>query len=234
MDQLGLTASPDQTATEISRCALAALHASGALFYWIENGEKMADVSLAGISTSFYQSYATEMEPVDPSNVLRMSAAGSKLTQLRRPDHPMRDYAEKYGQLLRRYQITDVIDLMFWADGVPMAGIGVLKRQGDPPTCDATLAVAGAMQRYMEFNLQNHARFTQARRHRALSQTFGLTSREISVSECVLQGLTNEDIATAMNIRLATVKSHLMQIFGKTGCGNRTKLAAILNASGTA
>lgn len=230
----GLTASPDQTAAEISRCALASLHASAALFYWIENGEKMADVSLAGISTGFYRSYASEMEPVDPSNILRMTAARAKLTQLRQAGHPLPDDADRYTQLLRRFQVTDVIDLMFWADGIPLAGIGILKRQGDPPTSDTTLAVAGAMQRYMEFNLQHHTRFAQARRNRALRQIFGLTSREIAVAECILQGQTNADIAKTMNIRLATVKSHLMQIFGKTNCGNRTKLAAILNAAATA
>jgi DNA-binding CsgD family transcriptional regulator len=140
--------------------------------------------------------------------------------------------AETYRQQLGRFDVTDVIDLMFWADGVPVAGVGVLKRRSDPAASGATLAAAGAMQRYMEFSLQTHSRLRRARRERVLGQTHGLTAREVAVSELVLQGLTNGEIAKALNMRLPTVKSHLMQVFGKTGCGNRTRLAAILNQLG--
>ncbi len=137
--------------------------------------------------------------------------------------------AERYTQLLRRYDVSDVIDLMFWADGVPVAGIGVLKRWDDPASCDATLATAAALQRFMEFTLQKHQRFMHTRRRRALREHYGLTAREADVARLVFEGLTNEDIARALCIRVPTVKSHLMQIFGKTGCGNRTKLGAILH-----
>lgn len=217
---------PDQTAVEITRFGLSLLQASGALFYWIDDGQKMSDVSLEGMSTRFYLDYAMRMEETDPSNVSRMTSARDSVTQLRQPNRPMPAETALYHQFLHDYGVTDVIDLMFWSEGVAVAGIGILKRHSDPPTSQAAITTACVMQRYIEFNLQKHERLSRARCRRILTQTYGLTTREITVAELIIQGLTNNEIAESLNMKLPTVKSHLLQIFGKTGCGNRTKLAA--------
>ncbi len=52
-----------------------------------------------------------------------------------------------------------------------------------------------------------------------------LTSTERAVAAKVADGLTNNEIATALFMRPATVKSHLTRIFVKTGATNRTDLA---------
>lgn len=55
-----------------------------------------------------------------------------------------------------------------------------------------------------------------------------LSSREIEVVACLARGLSNRDIARRLHISEATVKTHLVHIFGKLGVDNRT--AAVTTA----
>jgi DNA-binding NarL/FixJ family response regulator len=55
-----------------------------------------------------------------------------------------------------------------------------------------------------------------------------LTGREIEVLELVAWGASNADVAASLFISEATVKTHLMHIFGKLGVDDRT--AAVVRA----
>ena len=55
---------------------------------------------------------------------------------------------------------------------------------------------------------------------------FGLTAREIEVSACLADGLSNRAIADALCISEHTVKSHLRVIFRKIGVASRTQAVA--------
>ncbi|HKE98217.1 MAG TPA: response regulator transcription factor [Actinomycetes bacterium] len=57
-----------------------------------------------------------------------------------------------------------------------------------------------------------------------------LTRRELQVLELVAGGATNAQVARALRIGEATVKSHLLHVFGKLGVGDRT--AAVTTAIG--
>ncbi len=49
-----------------------------------------------------------------------------------------------------------------------------------------------------------------------------LTAREVEVLRCVAQGLSNPEVATALHIAEATVKTHLLRIFNKLDVDDRT------------
>lgn len=51
-----------------------------------------------------------------------------------------------------------------------------------------------------------------------------LTAREHEVSQLVLQGLTNAEIAQAIYVSEITVKKHLGNIYGKLGIKGKTQL----------
>jgi DNA-binding NarL/FixJ family response regulator len=55
-----------------------------------------------------------------------------------------------------------------------------------------------------------------------------LTSREVEVLELVARGSSNADVAASLFISEATVKTHLLHIFGKLGVDDRT--AAVVSA----
>ena len=61
-----------------------------------------------------------------------------------------------------------------------------------------------------------------------------LSDREIEVSGLVSNGFTNKQIGKKLNISEATVKTHIRNIYSKTGIHDRTNLAIrILNSGKT-
>ncbi len=62
-----------------------------------------------------------------------------------------------------------------------------------------------------------------------------LSKRECEVVQCLVQGLTNREIAERMGLSPHTVKNYLFRVFDKLGVSNRTELLFMtLNQSGKA
>jgi DNA-binding CsgD family transcriptional regulator len=59
-----------------------------------------------------------------------------------------------------------------------------------------------------------------------LAKQFGLTRRELEVLDVVCSGASNQSTANALCISLTTVKTHMRNLFEKTGCRNRAELLA--------
>ena len=59
-----------------------------------------------------------------------------------------------------------------------------------------------------------------------------LTPRQIEVTRCICDGLTNKQIATALGISEATIKMHVTSIFRSLDVSNRTQVARVARARG--
>jgi|GEM_PF-1772939 len=68
----------------------------------------------------------------------------------------------------------------------------------------------------------------------ALDHWDGLSMREQAVARCVVQGLSNQEIADRLAISLRTVKAHCTSIFDKLGISSRKELMADLLVRQTA
>lgn len=53
------------------------------------------------------------------------------------------------------------------------------------------------------------------------------TQKEQEIFALMAEGLSNQEIATRLNISIHTVKSHLLNIYEKTGIHNRIQLIII-------
>lgn len=60
-----------------------------------------------------------------------------------------------------------------------------------------------------------------------LTGLYGVSVRELDVFNLVCQGKTNREIADALCISMATVKTHLSHLFEKTGVRNRVELVNV-------
>jgi len=216
----------DPEAAEITRFAMTALRASASIFFWVEGAIGMADIQLEGVPPHFFRHYAAQMVNLDPQHVHRMEIGRQSVAQLRPALGTPSSGNETYSSFLGRYGIVDVIDLLFWSEGRPVAGLGLMKRPTDPPVCTGAIDTAFALQRFVEYNLRRHSRIAQQRLRHVLMRNYQLTVRESNVAELVAQGHTNAEIAARLDVSLPTVKTHLLHVLAKTGCENRTRLAA--------
>ncbi|MFM7760066.1 MAG: helix-turn-helix transcriptional regulator, partial [Burkholderiaceae bacterium] len=60
------------------------------------------------------------------------------------------------------------------------------------------------------------------------ADTSMLSARERAVAQCVIEGLTDKEIAIRLAIELSTVRTYLKRIFAKLGLNRRSGLAAAL------
>jgi DNA-binding CsgD family transcriptional regulator len=218
----------DPEAAEITRFGRTALQASASIFFWVDGAIGMADIQLEGVPEHFFRHYAEQMVNLDPQHVHRMELGRQSVAQLRPALGASTGGNEIYGSFLGRYGIVDVIDLLFWCEGRPVAGLGLMKRPNDPPVCTAAIDTAFALQRFVEYNLRRHSRIAELRLRQVLMRDYQLTARESSVAGLVAEGHTNAEIAARLDVSLPTVKTHLLHVLAKTGCENRTRLAATL------
>lgn len=58
-------------------------------------------------------------------------------------------------------------------------------------------------------------------------ESFGISEREREVVRLLLEGRTNREIAEGLFISLSTVKSHIANVFAKTGARNRVEVARL-------
>lgn len=61
-----------------------------------------------------------------------------------------------------------------------------------------------------------------------ISGVYGLTPRERTITECILQGWSTKEIAGRLQITTYTVQDHLKSIFEKTGVRSRGELASVI------
>ena len=69
----------------------------------------------------------------------------------------------------------------------------------------------------------------QLRSNPVYRRRYGMTEREIDVLALLLAGYNASDIAGLLGISANTVKTHLKNIYAKTGVHNRRELIALLN-----
>lgn len=65
-----------------------------------------------------------------------------------------------------------------------------------------------------------------------LASSYDLTERELEVLREITGGDTNQEIARRLHMSVATVKTHILNMLGKTGFRNRTELAVHARACG--
>jgi DNA-binding CsgD family transcriptional regulator len=62
----------------------------------------------------------------------------------------------------------------------------------------------------------------------SFKERYQLSDREVEVTELVLHGYRNRDIAAALGITVATTKKHLCRVFDKVGVDSRAQLVSRL------
>lgn len=93
-------------------------------------------------------------------------------------------------------------------------------------TIDAHRPPVGLAEPVVLLLIHDRARQRSMMRQR-LGERFGLTAAEAGVVMEVIQGGTREDMARRLGVSVATVRTHLIRIFEKTGVRRQTELVRL-------
>jgi DNA-binding NarL/FixJ family response regulator len=143
---------------------------------------------------------------------------------------PLEAARQRYWDCLRSLDAQHAAEMLFRKADRIVAGLSLVwtGSAGRRPE----QAAGEAVQAYVEFALA--ARLDLPRLGPAGVEMGRLTGREQQIVELACHGYTNAQIAAALGIGLATVKTHLIHVFGKVGVHTRSALVGRLLSQGAA
>jgi DNA-binding CsgD family transcriptional regulator len=134
------------------------------------------------------------------------------------------------GEFLGGLGMSGQTTLHLRAHGQIVAGVDLLRARTDLPVSRQQLAFLRSSQPFLEQAYVCALGLPPATPPGGVVARVQLTRRELEVAELVASGASNAEIAYALGITPATVKSHLVHVFEKLNVRSRTQLAVTFNA----
>lgn len=192
-----------------------------AAVYRINAQREAHDFQLRGMQPRMHQRYLEYYRDLDPLSPRACEAAGCTVMTLHQGLHrrPSTDNTIYLG-FLQRHAVVDVVEVIAMDGACPVAGISLFRMAGTcafSPQEQANLRpLQGLMQLAARSLAPDNALFD------------ALTAREQQIALLLRDGASNKVLARALGIGLATVKTHLINLFRKLQVGSRTELVARL------
>lgn len=179
-----------------------------------------------------YEHRFAALDPLAPMHCLAKGHWVASLDQMISPTSP--EHREYQSGFLNRHRIVDAIEIFLRSDAGIIVGCSLLRHGDTASFSEEDLTKALALKTLGDFALSQ-----TFPRHQAsvdiITQRFqALTPREAMLVQLVAAGLNNKQLCRELNISLATVKTHLLNVFRKMEVASRTELAAkVLGYQGT-
>ncbi|KPA94514.1 helix-turn-helix transcriptional regulator [Pseudomonas asplenii] len=195
--------------------------ASRAAFYRVDRDLQARDFRLQGMTGEMHRDYLDhyrQFDPLQPRNCLSSGLAvvpiGLAMTRQPRRDN------QRYADFLRRHGIVDVVEILAHRAGHPQAAISLLRTADLGPFDPEQLARLQALQSLLQLAVANL--------QPCEDPLLDLTPRERQIAHLLRQGASNKQLAQELEVSLATIKTHLINLFRKTGASSRTELVVHL------
>ncbi|MFP6851052.1 MAG: LuxR C-terminal-related transcriptional regulator [Pseudomonas sp.] len=196
--------------------------ASLAAFYRINPHLQACDFQLQGMHPRMHSAYLNHYRHIDPLKPSRCMATGLPVVPLREGLARQDEKANgEYQQFLLRHQVVDVVEVIAHLDGIPVAGLSLLRGNNLGAFSNAELQRLIPLQGLLQLAIHG---CTPA----ASTQLDQLTPRERQIALLLRDGVSNKELARLLDLGLPTVKTHLLNLFRKVGASNRTELVSML------
>jgi DNA-binding CsgD family transcriptional regulator len=195
--------------------------ASRAAFYCVDRQLQAHDFSLHGMSGEMHRDYLDnyrQFDPLQPRNYVSSDLAVVPLG-LAMARQPIRD-SHRYRHFLQRYDVVDVVEVFAHRGSRPQAAISLLRTAEQGVFTSEQLTQLAALQALLQLAVANLP---------PQDDSFSsLTPKERQIALLLRQGVSNKELARELDVGLPTVKTHLINLFRKTGVSNRTELVSSL------
>lgn len=194
--------------------------ASLCVFYRIDEDCRAHDFQLLRMPAGMHRDYLRHYRDYDPLQPRHCLASASPVVPLRQgiARQPAEDSA-LYQGFLRRHGICDVVEVLAHAHQRPVAALSLLRDARLGAFSYQELRQLRALHGLMELAAQACATPTAS-----AERLQGLTPREREIALLLRDGVSNKRLAQCLGLGLPTVKTHLLNLFRKTGARSRTEL----------
>jgi len=204
------------------------------VFFWLD-GAMSPEKCRMGYYSSEYEDFMRKIAPAGPVSPSALVAAGKAIAYLD-PPQACASSPPNGGYLgfLNAHRFTDEVNLILRCNGDCVAGVAAFRHVDEAGDCYSAASfgrVVPMLEKsipYIEFNLSRLMGASKAAIRGEITARYGLTLREAEVAELIGAGCTNADIGDVLGLRLATVKTHIINLFRKVGVENRSSLVALL------
>ena len=176
---------------------------------------------------------------IDGVEVVATAADGAEAVELagsERPDvvlmdlrMPEVDGVEATSRIRATLAGTQVLVLTTYADddsifpALRAGALGYLTKDANAEEIEAAIRAVAAGRTHLDPKVQQRLVDTIADIRQPLSLPNELTPREAEILKLIAAGMSNAEIATALVVSNATVKTHVNHIFSKTGTRDRAQ-----------
>lgn len=174
--------------------------------------------------------YRERYHALDPFAPRRFSADRTIVVDMSEVSDPL-DRSPYACEFLAGLGVCGQTTLYLRAHGRIVAGVDLLRARTDLPVSRAHLAFLRTSHPFLEHAYVNALGLPAPTDPGGSAARAQLTRRELQIAEQVAAGATNAEVARALVISEATVKSHLVRVFDKLSVRSRTQLAVLFNAN---
>ncbi|MGC4253019.1 MAG: helix-turn-helix transcriptional regulator [Sphingobium sp.] len=211
---------------KIVECGRTLSRSDVAIFYWFDERHEMGEWQGSAWGSQFQPNYRT-YEAVDPMAPRELAADGTEIAFFQK-DRCRRGVVDAlWLKCCEENDILDEAELLFWKDGVPLAGLALLRNRDGIPYSHEDLHWE-SMRSYFEFTVHSHETVKARTLDGFLRHKCQFSAREIDVVSMIAAGASNMDIAAALGVELSTIKTHVLRIFDKLGVNSRHAATSLL------
>ncbi|MHC5352398.1 helix-turn-helix transcriptional regulator [Metapseudomonas furukawaii] len=195
--------------------------ASCLVFYRVDRNLRARDFQLLHMDTRTHRDYLAHYRDFDPLQPALCRDERQPVIPLRQAMARQGGEARRiYQGFLARHGIRDVVEVIAHDRQRPLVGISLL-RTGPNPAFDAReLQCLDGLRGLLDLAVRQWP----VEQEDPLPTLAALTPREQQLALLLREGLSNKDLARELDLGLATVKTHLIHLFRKTGARSRTEL----------
>jgi len=194
-------------------------------FYLLDPEMRHKGVALFNLDAGIEAQYHKKFNLLDPLDPRKFHKTQDRVVS---PDEVMPFNMLRqtiyYQEFMQPNNHRYVADMFFRNEEHVIAVLSSLRHERLGPFHEAELILLRKLQPFLEYTLNAVYLPKRIGEGKSLADKYVLTRRELDVLELTIAGCSNKLIATELNLGLATVKTHLLHIFQKTGVSLRTEL----------
>lgn len=201
--------------------------AVGIICYEVDDAINPVDFSLHGIQQNFHREYTRQFQQIDPLHPRHFCNSDRHVLSIHELYQQGLQNCRFYTDHLHPYGYEEIIDLHFRKEGKIIAGMTLFFNEPHSHYYRLQAQQLVVLHQFIERSLSKLSKADQSQKFSQFCDHYQLTRKERRIFDLVLKGMANKVIANTLFCSLATVKTHLQNIFNKLTVNSKAEAVTL-------